>query len=126
METLVPLMYNEGVVKRGLPIWWMARVLAENPARIFGIYPRKGVIRPGSDADLLIWDADGDRTIRAAALCSRSGFTPYEGWQVQGAPWMTLLRGKVLLQDGKLQQSSGYGQFLPASRPVPPVAGPVT
>jgi dihydropyrimidinase len=126
METLVPLMYNEGVVKRGLPISWMARVLAENPARLFGIYPRKGVIRPGADADLLIWDADGDRTIRAADLCSRSGFTPYEGWQVQGAPWMTLLRGKVLLRDGKLQQSSGYGQFLPASRPMPPIAGPVT
>jgi dihydropyrimidinase len=126
IETLVPLMYSEGVVKRGLPIWWMARVLAENPARLFGIYPRKGVIRPGSDADLLIWDPNAERTIRAAELFGRMGFTPYEDWLVKGRPWMTLLRGKVLLRDGKLHQSAGYGQFLPAGSPVPPVAGPVT
>ena len=56
LETLVPLMYSEGVVNRGLPMTWMARVLAENPARIFGLYPRKGVIRVGADADLCIWD----------------------------------------------------------------------
>jgi dihydropyrimidinase len=125
METLVPLMYSEGVVKRGLPIWWMARVLAENPARLFGIYPRKGVIRPGADADVLIWNPDTERTIREADLCGRAGFTPYDGWLVQGSPWITLLRGKVLLQDGKLHQHAGYGQFLPAGSPVPPVAGPV-
>jgi len=56
VETIVSLMYSEGVVKRGLPIWWLARVMAENPARIFGLYPRKGVIQVGSDADLLIID----------------------------------------------------------------------
>ena len=60
LETLVPLMWSEGVVKRGLPLTWMARVLAENPARIFGLYPRKGAIRVGADADLTIWDPDAD------------------------------------------------------------------
>jgi dihydropyrimidinase len=126
LETLVPLMYSEGVVKRGLPVWWMARLMAENPARIFGIYPRKGVIRSGSDADLLIWDPNVERTIREADLLSRAGFTPYEGWQVKGMPWMTLLRGKVLLQDGKLHLSPGDGQFLPAGSRLPPIGGPVT
>jgi len=125
METLVPLMYDEGVVKRGLPIWWMARVLAENPARLFGIYPRKGVIQPGSDADLLIWDPKPERTIHAADLHSRAGVTLYEGWKVHGNPWMTLLRGKVLLNNGKLEQQPGYGRFLTAGGPLPPLAGPV-
>lgn len=125
LETIVPLMYNEGVVKRKLPIWWLARVMAENPARIFGIYPRKGVIQPGSDADLCIWDPAAERTIREADLHGGAGFTPYEGWQVRGAPWMTLLRGRPLLKDGKLHQKAGYGEFLPAASPLSPIAGAV-
>ena len=56
----MPLDYSEGVVKRGLPLTWMARVLAENPARIFGLYPRKGAIRVGADADLTIIDPEPD------------------------------------------------------------------
>ena len=125
IETLVPLVYGEGVAKRGLPIWWMARVLAENPARMFGIYPRKGVIRPGSDADLLIIDPKGGRTISATDLHGKLGYTPYEGWKVSGQLWMTFLRGRVMLDQGKLEQSSGYGQFLHAGSPLPPVAGRV-
>ena len=123
METMVPLVYSEGVVKRGLPVWWMARVLAENPARLFGVYPRKGVIRPGSDADLLIWNPEAKRTIRAADLHSRAGITPYEGWEVHGEPWMTLVRGRVLLNQGKLELDPGYGKFLPAGGPIPPIGG---
>ena len=65
LETIVSLTYSEGVVKRGLPIWWLARVMSENPARIFGLYPRKGVIQVGSDADLLIMDPQTDRVITA-------------------------------------------------------------
>ena len=125
IETLVPLMYSEGVVKRGLPLSWMARVLAENPARIFGLYPRKGVIQPGSDADLLIIDPDAETTIQATEHTGNSGFTPYEGWTLKGIPWMTLLRGRVLLNRGKLEQQPGYGTFLPAGSPIPPIAGRV-
>ncbi|MBI4200655.1 MAG: amidohydrolase family protein [Chloroflexi bacterium] len=126
METMVPLMYSEGVVKRGLPIWWMARVLSENPARIFGLYPRKGVIQPGADADLLIIDPNAERTIRARALHSTTGYTPYEGWTVKGQPWMTLLRGGVLLNQGELEQKPGYGRFMTGGPPTPPIAGSVS
>ena len=126
IETLVPLVYSEGVAKRGLPLWWMARVLAENPARLFGIYPRKGVIQPGSDADLLIIDPDAEVTLRAADLHGNAGYTPYEGWTIEGQPWLTMLRGRVLLNQGTLAQQPGYGQFLPAGGPIPPVAGRVT
>jgi dihydroorotase-like cyclic amidohydrolase len=125
VETLVPLTYDQGVVKRGMPIWWMARVLAENPARIFGLYPKKGVIQPGADADLLILDPDVETEIHAADHLSNAGYTPYEGWKIYGKPWMTLLRGRVLLKDGELEQQPGYGNFLPGGSPVAPVAGKV-
>jgi dihydropyrimidinase len=125
VETLVPLVFSEGVVTRGLPITWMARVLAENPARIFGLYPRKGVIRPGADADLLIIDPNHEGTIRVADHHGMAGFTLYEGWKLRGRPWMTLLRGRVLLNEGRLEQEPGYGRYLARGRPRPPLGGPV-
>lgn len=125
VETMVPLMYSEGVVKRGLPLTWMARVLAENPARIFGLAGRKGAIRVGADADLLIIDPEAQWTMRAADLRGIAGMTLYEGWPMRGKPWMTLLRGRVLLNQGKLEQEPGYGQFLKRGAPVPPIGGAV-
>ena len=125
LETIVSLMYSEGVVKRGLPIWWLARVMAENPARIFGLFPRKGVIQVGSDADLLILDPQGDRIITAKDHQSNAGYTLFEGWEVKGRPWMTLLRGKVLLNDGELEQTPGVGQFIESNSPRSPMGGPV-
>jgi dihydropyrimidinase len=123
LETLVPLMYSEGVVKRGLPLTWLARVLAENPARIFGLYPRKGSIRIGADADLTIWDPAPEWTIQAGQHLGIAGFTPYEGWAVQGRPWMSLLRGQVLLTpDGSVEQKPGYGRYLACSGPRAPLS----
>jgi dihydropyrimidinase len=103
----------------------MARVLAENPARIFGLYPRKGTIRAGSDADLLIIDPEPETTIRAADHHSMAGWTLFEGWKVRGRPWMTLLRGRVLLNQGRLEQEPGYGRYLPRTGPTPPLGGRV-
>ena len=125
LETIVSLAYSEGVVKRGLPIWWLARVMSENPARIFGLYPRKGVIQVGSDADLLIMDPQSDRVITAKDHQSNAGYTLFEGWEVSGTPWMTLLRGQVLLNQGELEQQPGYGQFLSCEGPRSPIGGPV-
>ena len=125
LETLVPLVYSEGVVNRGLPLTWMARVLSENPARTFGLYPRKGAIRVGADADLLIYDPDHEGTINVGDHHGMAGWTLYEGWKQHGRPWMTLLRGEVLLKDGRLHQKPGFGRFLARSAPQPPVAGPV-
>jgi dihydropyrimidinase len=125
VETLVPLLYSEGVVKRGLPLPWMARVLAENPARIFGLYPRKGVIQPGADADLLLVDPEARWTIRVADHHGIAGWTLYEDWAVRGRPWMTLLRGQVLLNQGTLEQGPGFGRYLPRGGPAPPLGGAV-
>ena len=125
LETIVSLMYSEGVVKRGLPIWWLARVMSENPARIFGLFPRKGIIQVGSDADLLILDPQGDRIITARDHQSNAGYTLFEGWEVKGRPWMTLLRGKVLLDQGELRQAPGVGEFVESGSPRSPMGGPV-
>src|SRR5688572_8652863 len=122
LETLAPLMYSEGVAGRDLPLSWMARVLAENPARIFGLFPRKGAIRVGADADLSIWDPAADWMIEQRQHLSVAGYTPYEGWRVRGRPWMTLVRGHVVLDpDGALEQKPGFGQFLDEAPPVAPV-----
>ena len=125
LETIVSLMYSEGVVKRGLPIWWLARVMSENPARIFGLFPRKGIIQVGSDADLLILDPQGDRIITARDHQSNAGYTLFEGWEVKGRPWMTLLRGRVLLDQDELRQAPGVGQFVESGSPRSPMGGPV-
>jgi dihydropyrimidinase len=122
LETLAPLVYSEGVARRGLPLSWMARVLSENPARIFGLFPRKGAIRVGADADLSIWDPAVEWTIEQRQHLSVAGYTPYEGWRVRGRPWMTLVRGQVMLNpDGELEQKPGFGQFLHEEPPVAPV-----
>jgi dihydropyrimidinase len=122
LETLAPLMYSEGIAGRGLPLSWMARVLSENPARIFGLFPRKGAIRVGADADLSIWDPAAEWMIAQRQHLSVAGYTPYEGWRVRGRPWMTLVRGQVVLNpDGELEQKPGFGQFLHEEPPVAPV-----
>jgi dihydropyrimidinase len=125
LETLTSLMWSEGVVNRGLPVTWMARVMAENPARIFGLYPRKGVIRVGADADLTIWDPAPAWTIQQKQHLGIAGFTPYEGWPARGKAWMTLLRGQVVLNQGTLEQKPGYGQFLARGGPFAPLGGAV-
>ena len=125
VETMLPLMYSEGVVKRGMSITWIARALAENPARVFGLYPRKGTISIGSDADLLLIDPDYERTITASDLKTNAGLTLYEGWGQKGRPWMTMVRGQVVMKEGEILQKPGYGEFVACGGPNAPLGGPV-
>jgi dihydropyrimidinase len=112
VETLVPLAFSEGVVRRKLPLSWMAKVLSENPAKIFQMYPKKGALLPGSDADLVVIDPDKRVRLEAKNLHQAAGYTLYEGRELQGWPVLTMVRGKVLLKDGQLMQGPGFGQFL--------------
>jgi dihydroorotase-like cyclic amidohydrolase len=113
METLLPLVYDGGVNRGRISLVRLVQVLCENPARIFGLYPRKGTLAVGSDADLLILDPDREFTIRAENQHSRAGYTLYEGRRVLGWPEMSFQRGKPVLQRGQVVAEPGKAQFLP-------------
>jgi dihydropyrimidinase len=113
VETMVPLTVGAALADRRLSPPQLAAVLSENTARIFGLYPRKGAIQAGADADLMVLDPDAEWTIRAADLHSHAGYTCFEGWRVRGRIRLTLLRGRPLVRDGELLQKPGYGRFIP-------------
>ena len=125
IETIAPVVYSKGVSERGLGPRWFARVMAENPARIFGLYPQKGTIQVGSDADLAIVDPERMHKISESNMLGKAGFTPYEGLELKGAITMTLLRGEVLMDNGEIKLDGAYGRFVEAGAPVAPVGGSV-
>ena len=90
----------------------LARLMSTEPAQVFGLYPRKGAILPGSDADLMIYDPEPEVIVRAAEQHTVAGYTPYEGFKVRGRVRTVLSRGQVLVQDGELHGEPGRGQFL--------------
>ena len=88
----------------------VAELLASGPARTFGLYPKKGVIQVGSDADLVVVDLEARRTIREADVLSKCGWTPFDGREVQGIPLHTLVRGTFVVRDGQVIGEPGFGQ----------------
>jgi dihydropyrimidinase len=90
--------------------------MATNPARLAGLYPRKGTIAVGSDADFVIIDPEARVTLAHTMLHGKTDYTPFEGWELQGYPVMTIGRGKVLVRDGELVAQRGVGQFLERNR----------
>ncbi len=112
LETRVPVLYSEGVAKGRISINRLAEIVATGPARLFGLYPRKGVIAPGSDADLVLLDPSARRTIRCDGLHMPTDFTPFEGLDVQGYPVMTILRGQVIVENCELVDRKPNGRFV--------------
>ena len=90
----------------------LVSLIAENPARIYRIYPRKGIIKPGADADLVIVDMKKRGTIKADDQISVCGWTPYDGLEIQGMPVLSMIRGNVVMNDGKVVGKKGYGTFI--------------
>ena len=111
VETMLQLVYD-GVVRERLALERMVRVLCENPARIFGLYPRKGTLRPGSDADLVVFDPSVRTCIEHRTQHSRASYTAYEGRCVTGAPVLTMQRGEILVERGELLTKPGRARFL--------------
>src|SRR5580693_5415591 len=112
LETMLPMLYSEGVAAGRLSLDRFVEVTAANAARIFGLYPRKGAVAVGSDADIALWDPGYRRTIDGARMESLSGYSVYDGWQVRGWPRLVLRRGQIVLADGEITARPGEGEWL--------------
>ena len=112
-ETMFPVVYDAGINSGKLSLPRLVQVMCENPARIFGLYPQKGTLQPGSDADLVIVDPTVPHTIEQATQHSHASYTLYEGRSCLGKPILSMQRGKVILEDGELHAPAGQGKFLP-------------
>ncbi|HVM78235.1 MAG TPA: dihydropyrimidinase [Stellaceae bacterium] len=119
IETRLPLLFSAGVVEGRLDLPRFVALTAANPARLYGLYPRKGTVAVGSDADLVLWDPARTGTIANSRLHHAVDFTPYEGMAIKGAPVLVLSRGEVVCREGELVASAGRGRFLPCDHPEP-------
>ncbi len=119
LETRMPILFSEGVVKGRIDLNRFVALTATDPAKMYGLYPRKGTIAIGSDADIAIWDPHRQVTVSNAMLHHDVDYTPYEGMQLTGWPVMTISRGEVVWDDGKATSAFGRGQFLPCGLPDP-------
>jgi dihydropyrimidinase len=112
VETRVPIVYTEGVRKRSMSLERFVEVTSTNAAKLLGLYPRKGAIAPGSDADIVLFDPNVRKRLSAADLHD-ADYSIWEGWDVEGWPETTILRGKVVVDKGELLSEPGNGIRIP-------------
>ena len=112
IEDRMMVLYMQGVRGGHFSLNRWVELCCTNPAKLFGMYPQKGVIAPGSDADIVVWDPDVAHTISAATQHQRTDYNLYEGMEVIGMPRVVLLRGRVLVQDGQWKGEQGAGRFV--------------
>ena len=120
LETMLPVLWSEGVHTGKLSRARFVEVTSTSAARLFGLYPRKGTIAPGSDADLVIWNPHETRTVDGSTMHSNAGYSPYDGWQVTGWPELTISRGEVVARGPEVVGKPGRGQLVDRSRHYPP------
>ena len=116
VETLLPLLLSEGVGKGRLTMERLVEIVSTEPARLFGLYPRKGAVMAGSDADLVIVDPDKEVALSAETLHMNVDYTLYEGFVLKGYPVMTISKGNVICSDGRFFGGPGEGKFIPRKR----------
>jgi dihydropyrimidinase len=119
LEWRLQLLYHYGVREGRFGLHRLVELTATNPAKLFGCYPRKGEIAPGSDADLVLFDPEKQTTLSAAYQATRSDYNPYEGWTIRGAVDTVLLRGSVIVDAGAFVGKQGQGRFLSRAAPMP-------
>ena len=112
VETRGELIYSYGVAKKRISTAQMCRLLCENPARLYGLYPRKGVLRQGSDADIVVYDPGDSHVIRAEDCVANVDYNPYEGFVTSGGIRQVWLRGQLSVEDGKVLANEPQGQYM--------------
>ncbi|MEM6617607.1 MAG: dihydropyrimidinase, partial [Pseudomonadota bacterium] len=124
VETRLPIFFSEGVSKGRITLQEFVGLTSTNHAKIYGLYPRKGSIGIGFDADITLWDPDRRETISQSNLHHGSDYTPWEGFEVTGWPVMTIAGGRIAMKDGEVVASPGDGSVL--SRNISPYAAPTS
>ena len=112
IETRMPVAFTKFVAERNVSLQRFVDITSANAAKLLGLYPRKGAIQPGSDADIVLIDPDMNKTLTLDDLHADSDYSIWEGFTCQGYPVLTMLRGKVIVEQGKLVGSSTDGQWL--------------
>ncbi len=113
-ELLLPVLLSEGVNKGRLSLEKVVEICCENPARIFGVYPRKGSLEVGADADFVVVDLEEKRTVETTKLRTMCDWSIYDGWELTGWPVHTILRGEVIVENGEpVAQSVQRGRYVP-------------
>ncbi|GAA4404428.1 dihydropyrimidinase [Tsukamurella soli] len=115
VETRLPVIFSRFVNDLGMSPSRFVEVTATNPAITNGLYPRKGSLLPGSDADIAIWDADREWVVTRAGLHMATDYTPYEGMRLRGRPEQVFLRGELVIADGELVSDVPRGRYVPAA-----------
>lgn len=116
VQTLAPLIYSEGVARGRISVHDLRRLLSEGPARTFKLWPRKGSLLPGSDADVAIIDPRGEWTVRGEDMLEPAGWSPYSGMKLRGRVVTTVVRGELVYRQGKIVGQVGHGRFVAAAR----------
>jgi dihydropyrimidinase len=109
LQTLLPMLYSEGVRAGRISLQRLVEVTSTNAARLFGLFPRKGSIGVGSDADIVVLDPALTRRVQSSMLKSNCDYSPYEGWEVTGWPVLTLRRGEIVFRDDTVTSPAGSG-----------------
>lgn len=112
LETVRPMLFSEGVLTGRLSLARFVELTATNPARLFGLYPRKGVLAPGADADVVVWDPEESRVVDGSRGQSRAGYSPYDGTTVRGWPREVLSRGELVVSGGAVVAAVGRGRLV--------------
>ena len=115
-EQMLCVAYEEGVNNGRITLPRLVQVMSENPAKIFGLYPQKGAIEPGSDADIVLFDPSVAHTLSAEAQHCIADFTMFEGKEVLGKPVFSMQRGEIIIEDGEMKREMGNAKFLPGNR----------
>lgn len=116
VATRLPILFSEGVMKGRIDLNRFVAITSTNHAKLYGLYPRKGTIAIGADADITLWDPERFTVLTNEILQHGADYTPYEGLAVRGWPVRTIVRGKTIVKDEKLTGSLGYGTYLKRER----------